>query len=80
MSIRWIHNTDPNEGAPEGEQHTGQKALSHGMLNLAQLKSHGAMTVSNQRRDKIRSALKISSYGCGELMQQQVRDGQDHNG
>lgn len=55
---------------------TGQQVLSHGTvgtLNLAPPNSHGAMTVSNQRRDKIRSALKMSSsYGCAELMQQQV--------
>lgn len=57
---------------------TGQQVLSHGTvstLNLARPNSHGAVTVSNQRRDKIRSVLKMSSsYGCAEVMQQVCED------
>lgn len=50
-----------------------QQVLSHGTLDLAPPTSQGTITVSNQRRDKIRFALKISSsYGCAELMQEQV--------
>lgn len=55
-----------------------QQVLSHGTLDLAPPSSQGTITVSNQRRDKIRFALKISSsYGCAELMQEQVCLGHD---
>ena len=54
---------------------------SHGTLNLAPPNSRGAITVSNQSGDKIRSALKMSpSYGRAELIQQQVCREHDHNG